>query len=136
MRANRGHGRAPEDQVMKHRKDKRFPELHSVVVKDRWAQKNPAYRGVNAQTYDLSVSGARICSGQEFPVGYIVRIVIDLKGSDQPLDVDGEVAWTRKSQDGSACEMGVEFLHNIPTTVVSLIRHFYGKKVGVPSLVH
>lgn len=120
---------------MKNRKDKRFPELHSVVVKDLWAQKNPAYRGINAQTYDLSVSGARICSGQEFPVGYVVRLVIDLKGSDQPLDVDGEVVWARKSQDGSGCELGVEFVHHIPTTIVSLIRHFYGKKAGVPSLV-
>ena len=120
---------------MKHRKDKRFPELHSVVVKDRWAQRNPAYRGINAQTYDLSVSGARIRSDQEFPAGYVVRIVIDLDKAGEPLEVDGEVVWARKSQDGSACEMGVEFLHNIPTTIVSLIRHFYGKKVGVPSLV-
>lgn len=120
---------------MKNRKDKRFPELHSVVVKDLWAQKNPAYRGISAQTYDLSVSGARICTGQEFPVGYVVRLVIDLKGSDQLLDVDGEVVWARKSQDGSGCELGVEFVHSISTTIVSLIRHFYGKKAGAPSFV-
>jgi hypothetical protein len=121
---------------MKTRKDKRFAELHRCLVKDRWAQKNPAYRGTNAQTFDLSVSGARICSEQEFPAGYVVRVAIDLEKAGTPLEVDGEVVWTRKSEDGQGCEMGVEFLHNIPTTVVSLIKHFYGKKVGVPSLVH
>lgn len=121
---------------MKNRKDKMFAESHSILVKDRWAQKDPAYRGINAQTYDLSVSGARIRSEQEFPAGYVVRIVIDLDKAGEPLEVDGEVVWARKSQDRSDCEMGVEFLHRIPATVVSLIRHFYGKKVGVPSLVH
>ena len=121
---------------MKDRKDKRFPELHSVVVKDRWAQKNPAYRGINAKTYDLSVSGARICSGQEFPVGYVVRLVIDLKGSDRPLDVDGEVVWTRKSREGSACELGVEFLHNISQTLLSLIKHLYAERNGgIPTAI-
>jgi hypothetical protein len=120
---------------MKNRKEKRFAELHRVLVKDRWAQRNPAYRGTNAQTFDLSVSGARICSEQEFPAGYVVRIAIDLEKAGDPLEVDGAVVWTRKSEAGPGCEMGVEFLHNIPTTVVSLIKHFYGKKVGVPSLV-
>jgi len=136
MQAEGAFAAPPEDQGMKHRKDKRFTELHSVVVRDRWAQKSPGYRGINAQTYDLSVTGARICSGQEFPVGYVVRIAIDLEKAGEPLEVDGEVVWTRRREDVPGCEMGVEFLHNIPTTIVSLIRHFYGKKVGVPSLVH
>jgi hypothetical protein len=29
----------------------------------------------------------------------------------------------------------VQFLHNIPDTILALIRHFYGKGVGIPSLI-
>ncbi len=126
---------SPEERGMQHRKDKRFAEPHRVLIRDRWAQKDPAYCGCNAQTHDLSVSGARIRVDQEFPVGYVVRIVIDLEETGQSVEVDGEVVWTRRSEDGVRFDVGVEFLHNISNTIVALIAHFYGKKAGIPSTV-
>ncbi|MGZ5424707.1 MAG: PilZ domain-containing protein [Candidatus Aminicenantales bacterium] len=121
---------------MENRKDKRFLERDSTRIKDMCLdQETSGKRGVNAYTHDLSVSGARISSTLDFPVGYVLRIVIDLGGADPSLEVDGEVVWTRKNEDGKRFDIGVEFLHNLSDTILLLINHFYGKEVGIPSLV-
>ena len=121
---------------MENRKDKRFLERDNMRIKDAGqATKTSPKRGINAHTHDISVTGARISSSQDFPVGYVIRIVIDFGGADPALEVDGEVVWTRKSEDGTRFDIGVEFLHNLSDTILLLIKHFYGKDVGIPSLV-
>jgi hypothetical protein len=121
---------------MENRKDKRFVERDNTRIKDvGQAAKALAKRGINVHTHDISVSGARICSKKDFPVGYVIRIVIELGGADPALEVDGEVIWTRKSEDGEHFDIGVEFLHNLSDTILLLIKHFYGKAVGIPSSV-
>jgi len=125
----------PEGPRMEQRKDKRFEERNTVFIKDKTrALKNLPEGGVAAHTHDISVTGAWICCPQDFPIGYIIRVFIDLDGADY-LDVDGEVIWSRKSDDGLSFDMGVEFRHDLPDSVLALIRHFYGKKVGVPAIV-
>ncbi len=122
---------------MENRKDKRFVERDSTRIKDMCLDPNAsAKRGVNAFTHDISVSGARISSALDFPVGYVLRIVIDLGGADPSLEVDGEVVWTRISEDGKRFDIGVEFLHNLSDTILLLIKHFYGKDVDIPSSVY
>ena len=121
---------------MEQRKDKRFRERDGVLIKDIGQPEETEGNGAtNAHTYDISLSGARICSKQDFPVGYVLRIVIDLKGAQDPLSIDGEVMWSRKNTDSDDYEIGVEFLHDISDTILSLIKHFYGKKVGIPTSV-
>ncbi len=121
---------------MEHRKDKRFVEENNVVIKGSLEPREAARNGgINACTRDLSLSGARICSQQDFPVGSVIRIVIDLERTHQSLKVDGEVKWTRKSEDGERFEIGVEFLHSISQTLLSLIRHLYSEREGIPSSV-
>ncbi len=121
---------------MENRKDKRFIEHASALIKDMCqAPKDMVKSGVNAYTQDISVSGARISSKQDFPVGYVIRIVIDLGGADPALKVDGEVVWTRKSEDGKRFDIGVEFLHNLPSTILLLIKHLYGKDIDIPASV-
>jgi hypothetical protein len=121
---------------MENRKDRRFLERNNTRIKDAGqATKTSAKRGINAHTHDISVTGARISSSQDFLVGYVIRIVIDLGGADPALEVDGEVVWTRKSEDGTGFDIGVEFLHNLSDTILLLIKHFYGKDVGIPSSV-
>jgi len=121
---------------VENRKDKRFEEQNNVLIQDKsMPAKSAAGRGVNALTHDISLSGAWIHCQRDFPVGYVVRIIIDLDGKEPPLDVDGEVIWTRKSEHDEQYDFGVEFLHRIPDTIVTLIRHFYGKDAEIPSTV-
>ena len=121
---------------MESRKDKRFREQNNVLIKDKArALKNVSNGGINAYTHDISLSGAWICSEVDFPVGYVIRIMIEFAGTDQCVEVDGEVIWTQRSEDGQHFDIGVEFLHKFSNTILSLIRHFYGKNVGVPSSV-
>jgi hypothetical protein len=129
----------PEDAVMDNRKDKRFTERNTVFIKST-SENGEAYygHGINAHTHDISLSGARICTPHYFPVGSVVRIVIDLERTHQSIKVDGEIKWTKKSEeDDDLFESGVEFLHSISQTLLSLIKHLYAERngAGVPSSV-
>lgn len=128
--------RFAEDTALETRKDKRFEEQNNVLIRDSFLSPAPAIGFViNAHTHDLSMSGARICSQQDFPVGYIVRIVIDLKRTRQSLNIEGEVMWVRECKGGKHFDLGVHFIHNIPDTILALIKHLYAKDVAIPSSV-
>lgn len=122
---------------MDNRKDKRFIERNTVIIKSTSEGPGPAFSaGINAHTYDLSLSGARICSPQYFPVGSVVRVVIDLERTHQSIKVDGEIKWTKKSEENEGYyESGVEFLHSISQTLLSLIKHLYSERNGIPTAV-
>jgi hypothetical protein len=114
------------------RKDKRIGEQNDVWIKDAGVGWKPgAPPKINASTYDLSISGARILCKGDFPVGHLLHIVVYFKRSGQMLCVDGEVKWSMKGK-GRRYEVGVEFLHTLPDTVVALIGHIYGKETGIP----
>jgi hypothetical protein len=118
------------------RKDKRFDERNDVLIKDTLLGWDPgAPIRINAHTYDISVSGARISCKAGFPAGTVLQIVIYFKKTGQVLCVDGEVKWSRRCKGGRRSEIGVEFLHAISDTVVSLIGHFYGKEIRIPSSI-
>lgn len=122
--------------AVEHRKDKRFGERDRVIIRDAGRSPgNPSKSAVNAHTYDMSLTGARIGCKKDFPVGAIVHVVIDLERSEQFLKVDGRVVWAQTGPGDEPFEIGVQFLHSIPDTILALIRHFYGKNVGIPSLV-
>ncbi len=118
------------------RRDKRFKEKNEVVIQytaDR--KKISRYEEINATTFDLSISGARIHSKKSFPVDTVLRIRIDLKKSNQVVKVDGKVKWVEKMSGEDFYEIGVEFLHDISKTILSLLRHLYGEDRGIPSTV-
>jgi len=121
---------------MDQRKSKRFAELDDVLIKDyRGALGTAGESKIIAYTHDISVSGARISSKKSFPAGSVIGIIIDLKKANQSLRVDGKVIWTQKNRKGTGFNIGVEFLHNFPDTVLSLIIHLYGRKEGIPSSI-
>ena len=118
------------------RKDKRFKEENEVIIQyalDR--RKFNTYIEVNAVTYDLSISGARLRTKKSFPLDATLRIQINLTRSKQVVKVDGKVKWLKKLMDEDSYEIGVEFLHDISKTVLSLLRHLYGEDVKIPSVV-
>jgi hypothetical protein len=123
---------------MDNRKDKRFLERNTAFIKSTSEGHEPVYgNGINAHTYDISLSGARICSPQYFPVGSVVRVVIELERTHQSIKVDGEIKWSRKSEDEADLhESGVEFLHSISQTLLSLIKHLYAdRNGGIPTAI-
>ncbi len=121
---------------MEKRREKRFQEKNEVLIRSAVNGKDASGAvGVNAITFDLSLAGARIRSDQFFDVGTIIRININLERTGQSIKVDGEVKWFRKNEEEEVYELGVEFLHSISQTLLSLIRHLYSDRAGIPSMV-
>ena len=89
-----------------------------------------------AETYDICVGGARIVTRKFFPIGTVVRIQITLENSERILKIDGEVKWGKKIPDEDHYEFGLEFIHDISGTVMSLLGHLYGECLNIPSTVH
>lgn len=118
------------------RKDKRFEEKNKVLIQFA-LERHEANdgKGIKAITRDLSLGGARILSPKSYPVDTVMRIQINLKKSGQVIKLDGIVRWSRISPDEETYELGVEFLHKISKSVLSLIRHLYGEDKGIPSTI-
>jgi len=126
----------PEILVVSKRREKRFKETNKVIIHYAQEKANSVdYAETNAETHDISLGGARIRAAKLFPVGSVIRIQIDLAKTGEAIKVDGKVKWTNKIEDEDLYEMGVEFLHQISKTVLSLIRHLYGEDTGVPTSV-
>jgi c-di-GMP-binding flagellar brake protein YcgR len=118
------------------RKDKRFQEKNEVVIQFALeGHEGNDNVGTKAATYDISLGGARILTPKSFPVDTVMRIEIKLSKSKQTIKVDGIVRWIKESPDKDSCELGVEFLHKISKSVLSLIRHLYGENRGIPSTI-
>jgi c-di-GMP-binding flagellar brake protein YcgR len=121
---------------MNMRKDKRIAERNTVVIRSFSTGNGPtAGPGINAYTYDISLGGTRLVTGQPFAVGTVIRIVIELARTCQSIQVDGEVKWVRENKADGVYEIGVEFLHNISQTVLTLIRHLYSAGSEIPSSI-
>ncbi len=115
------------------RKRNRFIERNEVLIRttvDRY--QGP---GIAAHTYDLSTGGARIITSKSYPVGTFIKLRLNLAGSDQFVNLDGEVKWLRQRPNESVYEIGVEFERLTSQAVLSLIRHLYGRNEGIPSTV-
>lgn len=116
------------------RKDKRLTEENRVAIELPGASTSPEPRVINALTKDLSLGGARIITDKLFDVGSSLRMTLYLSRSKQVTKVRADVRWTRMIEDG-LYEIGVEFEHGIPTGVLILINHLYGKGQNVPTTV-
>ena len=118
------------------RKDKRFEEKNKVVIKYALeSHETNGIAGTKAITRDISLGGARIISSKSYPVDTVMRIEINLSKSGQLVKLDGIVRWSRLSSDEESYELGVEFLHKISRSVLSLIRHLYGGEPNIPSTI-
>lgn len=92
-------------------------------------------KGIKASTRDISLGGARLISPKLYPVDTVMRIEINLSKSGQIVKLDGIVRWSKESPEREAFELGVEFLHKISKSVLSLIRHLYGEGQDIPSTI-
>ena len=119
--------------MFERRKRNRFVERNEVLV--RTSVDKYQGPGIAAHTYDLSTGGARIVTSKSYPVGSVIRVRLNLAGSDQVVNLDGEVRWLRQKDNKDAYEIGVEFERLTSQSVLALIRHLYGRNEGIPSTV-
>jgi hypothetical protein len=120
--------------MRENRKDKRIAEENRVVIELPGPTPADDPRIVNALTKDISLGGARIVTDRLFEVGSSLRMTLYLSKSKQIVKARGDVRWNRMVDDG-LYEMGVEFEHGIPTGVLVLINHLYGKGQTAPAPV-
>lgn len=121
---------------MKKRREKRFRQWNKATVRAAEAGRDTFHtEGTPAFTYDLSLGGARIHTEREFPVGTIVQVQIQLSRTGQFISIESEVKWVRQSEPDNIYEMGVEFLHRIPQTLMSLMKNLYDESSRIPATV-
>lgn len=115
------------------RKRNRFVERNEVLL--RTAMDKYQGPGIAACTHDLSSGGARIVTSKSFAVGTTLRIRVNLNGTDQFINLEGEVRWSKPMNGDDRHEIGVEFLHLTSPDILKLLQHLYGRNEGIPSTV-
>jgi c-di-GMP-binding flagellar brake protein YcgR len=119
--------------MIERRKENRFVEKNTVLI---WPgsdlDKGP---GINAYTYDISTGGARIYSREPYSVGTMIKLQIHLARSKQSITLQAEVKWTRNKEEEKVHELGVEFRHQITSTLFALIKHLYNPDEGIPASI-
>jgi hypothetical protein len=120
--------------MRENRKDKRISEENRVAIELPGVVATPDAHVINALTKDISLGGARIVTDRLFEVGSSLRLTLYLSKSKQIVKVRGDVRWNRMV-DAGLYEIGVEFEHGIPTGVMVLINHLYGKGQNVPTSI-
>lgn len=119
--------------MFERRKRNRFVERNDVLI--RTAADKYQGAGIAAHTFDLSTGGARVVTSKSYPIGTVIRIRLNLAGTDQFVNLDGEVKWVRPRMGEDLYEIGIEFQRLTSQAVLTLIRHLYGRHEGIPTTV-
>ena len=119
------------------RKEKRIKEELRVCIEPPFPTTAENGSPLNALTQDVSLGGARILTNELFTVGSSLKMTLFLSRTRQIIRVQAEVRWSRMVEPG-LFEMGVEFQHSIPLSLMALINHLYGKerRVGASIQAH
>jgi hypothetical protein len=115
------------------RKERRIREENRIIIElpGKWGPEGAPE--INALTQDISLGGARILTMDHlFPVGSFLKMTLYLSRSRQIIKLHSRVRWARTIENGFY-EMGVEFEHGIPASVMALINHLYKKDLSVPA---
>ncbi len=113
------------------RRDTRVVEENRVVIEMQGTRGGESF---DAFTLDLSLGGVRVQTDRPFDEGGELTLTITLSRSRQIIKIRGRVRWAREVEPG-LFEAGIEFLHQIPGSVMSLINHLFRKRTGVPTVV-
>ena len=116
------------------RRDGRVVEENRVVIELRGKRGGEGIETFDAFTRDLSLGGVRVQTDRPFDEGVEITLTITLSRSRQIIRIRGLVRWAREVEPG-LFEAGIEFQHQIPGSVMSLIDHLFRKRTGVPTMV-
>jgi hypothetical protein len=116
------------------RRDPRGQEENRVVIEKPGPENGKNGDNINAFTRDLSLGGARIETDQSFPEGAELKMTLYLSKSWQVVKLRGRVQWV-KDIDQGLFEMGIQFQHEIPGSIMSLITHLFRKPTNIPTSI-
>lgn len=116
------------------RRDTRINEENRVVIEMKGTRDGEGLETFDAFTRDLSLGGVRVLTDRPFEQGIEVTMTITLSRSRQVIRICGQVRWVKEIEPG-LFEAGIEFLHQIPSSVMSLINHLFRKTTGASTVV-
>lgn len=113
------------------RRDTRVLDENRVVIGMRGAPGDRLVEPFDAFTRDLSLGGVRVQTDKPLDTGVELTLTITLSRSRQIVRIHGRVQWVREVEEG-LFEAGIEFLHQVPANIMSLIDHLFRKRTGDP----
>jgi hypothetical protein len=116
------------------RKDKRTKEEKKVVIEFYSNGKNSSSKNVTyALTRDVSEGGVRLLADKSFPVGTLLKITLSHSQSKRIVNVVARVKWIKNFYTSDLFEMGIEYMHEIPESVLAMMKNHQGKDERAPS---
>jgi hypothetical protein len=115
------------------RKDQRLREEKKVVIEFYPGGKDSRPKNVTyALTRDVSDGGVRLLTDKYFPVGTLLKITLSLSRTKKIANVVAEVKWVQNFQTSDLFEMGIEYMHEIPDAVKTMMCAHHGKDTEIP----
>jgi hypothetical protein len=111
------------------RKNERIKEEKKVVIEFYPGGKDLRPKNVTyALTRDVSEGGVRLLTDRYFPVGTLLKITMSLARTRQIVNVVATVKWVTNFQTSDLFEMGIEYMHEIPESVLYMMKDQNGKE--------
>jgi hypothetical protein len=116
------------------RKDERFKEEKKVVVEFYPGDKELRPKNVTyALTRDISEGGVKLLTDRYFSVGTLLKITMSLTRSRQIVNVVAKVKWVQNFYTSDLYEMGIEYMHEIPESVKTMMSDHQERDPEIPS---
>lgn len=116
------------------RKNQRIREERKVIVEFYPRGKNSHPNNVTyALTRDVSEGGVRLLTDRYFPVGTMLKITLSLAHKGQIAKVVAKVKWVQNFHTSDLFEMGIEYMHEIPESIKSMMNKHQDKDEEIPS---
>lgn len=116
------------------RREKRIKEENRVLIEIPGVSTSTNGHPANALTQDISLGGARLVTDRYYELESHIKVTLYLSRSKQVIKVRAQVRWAREIESG-IYELGVQFEHGIPTSLLALINHLFKKEHNVPTHV-
>jgi len=117
------------------RRDFRIIEENRAVIEMPGAEGLEGGQTVGAFIKDLSLGGAMLEADRPFDLGSELKLTLYLARSWQVVKISGRVKWVKETNHGLYV-MGIEFIHEIPGSIMSLISHIFRKQTNIPAIIH
>jgi Tfp pilus assembly protein PilZ len=110
------------------RKVQRIKEEKKVVIEFYPGDKGPAPKNVTyALTRDVSEGGVRLLTDKSFAVGTLVKITLSHTQLRRIVHVAAQVKWVKNFYTSDLYEMGIEYLHEIPESALTIMKNHQRK---------
>lgn len=120
--------------MAENRKDERIREEKKVFIEFYPGGNLPRPKNVTyALTRDVSEGGVKLLTDKYFPVGTLLKITLSLSHTRQIVNVVATVRWVKNFQTSDLFEMGIKYMHEIPESVLTMMKDQNGKEANTPS---